>query len=438
MTSYGDFNGDCYVNAADEALFPLAGDWSLMPVPTLSAIIPLYDYNGDCLVDDDDHSVFYLRLNQAAYNPIAGCTPGTRPSWCSDGPPTWSPFPEVCVAPGTSGRYFNVDKVPSGEDTVALLVEGDSADPAVGCLSLYVQTDGTLEANSVYQLPEDWDGTYISDEEVVPESIYKLSVEYAPGLLSAPQFVTAGVWGDVNGSGVLDIDDLMCMLDAFSGFYVPPCTHRGADLVPPLPNDLIDVDDMQALLSAFAGDPYCYWVPWPCESEENPCQQGFAPESFGGDAGMALVSLQAAKAEVAPGEAIAVEVMVSGLYELQLYQVAVDVISPSGEPLVLTDASVDTGRQDFALYGVETRAAVDFARGRMVGLVLNPLAGPTMLEPEASYYLGTFVFTAPETLGEYTIQLRLGETSLRTNTSTAVDAVSIGNVTVTVEDGPVF
>lgn len=71
---------------------------------------------------------------------------------------------------------------------------------------------------------------------------------------------TVSLYGDISpsgGNGVIDVDDVLCMLDAFADLGACP----DADLMPCGGNGLIDVDDVLAELDAFAGIFAC---PHPC------------------------------------------------------------------------------------------------------------------------------------------------------------------------------
>jgi len=69
------------------------------------------------------------------------------------------------------------------------------------------------------------------------------------------------LYGDVHppgGNGVIDVDDLLCVLDGFSG--IAPCDAL-SDIFSCGGNGVIDVDDILAELDAFSGTYAC---PHPC------------------------------------------------------------------------------------------------------------------------------------------------------------------------------
>ena len=72
------------------------------------------------------------------------------------------------------------------------------------------------------------------------------------------------VYGDLTGEGVVDLDDLLCVLGAFrgDGGDCPlandlPLLMTRADLAPCEGNGIIDIDDIQAVEDAFQGHPPC-------------------------------------------------------------------------------------------------------------------------------------------------------------------------------------
>lgn len=63
----------------------------------------------------------------------------------------------------------------------------------------------------------------------------------------------ARLFGDVDASGVIDVDDLLCLLNGFS----VPGSCPGSDLFPCEGDGLIDIDDLLAGLYAFTGVDVC-------------------------------------------------------------------------------------------------------------------------------------------------------------------------------------
>ena len=63
---------------------------------------------------------------------------------------------------------------------------------------------------------------------------------------------------ETNGDGLIDSDDILCMLFNFEELGVCP----GADIAPCGGDGMMDVDDLLAMLNTFSGQPPC---PDPCE-----------------------------------------------------------------------------------------------------------------------------------------------------------------------------
>ncbi len=68
-------------------------------------------------------------------------------------------------------------------------------------------------------------------------------------------------WGDADNDTSVNLDDILCMLDAFGGFF-PECTLQTVDLALCRPDGEIDLDDILAILDAFGSVPYS--CPYPC------------------------------------------------------------------------------------------------------------------------------------------------------------------------------
>lgn len=61
-------------------------------------------------------------------------------------------------------------------------------------------------------------------------------------------------YGDVNGSGVVDLDDILCVIAGFGNFDDCPT----GDIAPPCTGDgIIDLDDILAVIGAFGGANPC-------------------------------------------------------------------------------------------------------------------------------------------------------------------------------------
>jgi len=116
-----------------------------------------------------------MTFDEATRTRVAGGQPGTDITG-ELGPPA-----EVvivgCLTPAALAvgcRYLSITPAPC-MDPIALLVTGEIGDPAIACLSAFVQADGTLGEIPVFQMPDEWgtEGTvYVTDLTIVPSATY--------------------------------------------------------------------------------------------------------------------------------------------------------------------------------------------------------------------------------------------------------------------------
>jgi len=64
------------------------------------------------------------------------------------------------------------------------------------------------------------------------------------------------VYGDLDGTGVIDLSDILCVLDGFGGVY-DHCPAERADIAPCERDGVIDLSDILAVLDAFGGRALC-------------------------------------------------------------------------------------------------------------------------------------------------------------------------------------
>jgi hypothetical protein len=148
---------------------------------------------------------------------------------------------------------------------VALLVTG--SDAAVGCVSLYVQTDGRLGADPVYRLPRGisgWNTVHVHDFEILPETSYVVQTECETGQgldLSTSASATKWMWADTdNSGGLVSIFDVTLIVDGFRGVYdlasLQAVDIWGGSPTGCAPQGVIDVLDMSLAVDAFRQFPY--------------------------------------------------------------------------------------------------------------------------------------------------------------------------------------
>lgn len=142
------------------------------------------------------------------------------------------------VTPACAGGEVRYVAAPTPPNNVALLV------------------DNPLDA--AWLTPNEWgSAVYVNGPDVIPSTDYELVVDtgLAGGAnLSPATGTTTQNWGELNGLPPSDLDDILCMLAAFSNNFV--CSLFASDLFGAVPDQLVDLDDILAVLGAFSGDPY--------------------------------------------------------------------------------------------------------------------------------------------------------------------------------------
>jgi hypothetical protein len=145
---------------------------------------------------------------------------------------------------------------------VALLVTG--ADPAVLCVSLYVQSNGTLDSRPVYRSPAGWGTVHVRGIEINPSTTYVVQAECDTGpaiRLSTPATDTTWMWADTdNSGGLVDILDIVWIVDAFRSVFQMSTLYAtdiwGDAPESCMPQLVIDILDMIMGVDAFKQIPY--------------------------------------------------------------------------------------------------------------------------------------------------------------------------------------
>jgi hypothetical protein len=224
---------------------------------------------ADCNANDQ------LDMCEIFAGAVRDCNGNSVPDACDVAGGEWDDddhdgVPDACQVPvpaaaAWGSRYLGVTPALAPDVPLALVVRGDAGDPDVSCVQAYVQADGRLGATPAFQRPSEWATVAAADVEILPGKKYWVFADYgAPGdpHLSLPVAVETWTWGDVDGSGQLDLIDLLCVQDVLSGNTVL-CSLYGMDLMGAVPDGLITVDDLLALGDALAGLPYPGPAPCP-------------------------------------------------------------------------------------------------------------------------------------------------------------------------------
>jgi hypothetical protein len=200
-------------------------------LPDVDAFLTLYE---DALTDCNGNQVLDL----------LDILLGTSMDADADGLPDECPL--VALMPA-GARYLTISM--TGEFPAAIRVRcGKESSPG-----WYVDENGFLGGQPVIRLPSEWGDLHVGDEEVVPGATYTVTVE--SGAWSSAASATTYGWGDVNNAGGVNLDDILCVIQAFGGDFTL-CTLYAADLTGFVPNRVVDLDDILAVVLAFGGAPY--------------------------------------------------------------------------------------------------------------------------------------------------------------------------------------
>ncbi len=162
--------------------------------------------------------------------------------------------PDECepVAVASGCRWISVHP-PAGPRKVAIRVTGNAQDPTVGCVSRFVQANGSLGATAVYQFPQEWCTAYVHGAAIAPNKTY--TVQLIDGVtFFPPRVVTTPKWGDVDRSGLLNVTDIQAIVLYISGKR--SFEQEAVDIGPCIPDGFVNVTDVQTAVLAFSGLPY--------------------------------------------------------------------------------------------------------------------------------------------------------------------------------------
>lgn len=179
--------------------------------------------------------------------------------------------PSDCFPPSVAAEGCrSLSITPSGAATQALLVRGEQTDGDVSCVDAYVQADGTLGPNPVFQSAAAWGTVHLRSDQIIPEAPYQVLADCgAPGnpLLAPPEAATTWLWGDVESppNGVVNLADVLEVIRAIEG-EIPGFVIARGDVEPCEPNGLLNLADALTVLLAVEGNGYTeLGCPVPCE-----------------------------------------------------------------------------------------------------------------------------------------------------------------------------
>jgi hypothetical protein len=187
-------------------------------------------------------------------------------------------------------RYLSITPA-GGGNPVALLLTGDGGDADVGCVSLYVQSDGALGESVVRRTPTEWGTVYVTGTRIRPDTTYRVQTVCVlgpgPDIRSTAVIVRTWPWGDVNNNGATDIEDIVLVINA-SDVIPDGAILENFDVSPCLPDGVIDEADRAAVQAAMTGNPFPCAAPCPAGpnlemyADFEACLGGPAVEVIGG------------------------------------------------------------------------------------------------------------------------------------------------------------
>ncbi len=146
----------------------------------------------------------------------------------------------------------------AGANLVASRIRGDPADSAISCVDFYLQTDGSIGTNAEFRLPSDWGQLVVRSEEVRPFSRYDIQTDC--GTLGFPVLSPAvsaftWIWGDVDNSGIAELNDILCELDGYASDF-SRCGEAAVNLAGCVPDQVVEIGDLLFVLDAYSGLQY--------------------------------------------------------------------------------------------------------------------------------------------------------------------------------------
>ncbi len=248
----------------------LDDDYLETDLSEMGLCIPLGDCDIDGDTDEDDLAVLWDCFSGPGGGVGSGCGcvnfDGDNDVDCKDWrefaklwsvgePPSFAPCsPPTASAAGS--RFLSVSPA-EGNDPVALLVTGDPTDPAVSCISLYVQTDGSLGDDPVFRLPSEWGTALVSGAEIGPSTVYNVQGDYGTAgapKLSPAQSVETWVWADIDNNlitNLADVQQLVLVFKSGGDNPLPSVDQAGCEL-----DGVINMTDIQWAVSSFQGKGY--------------------------------------------------------------------------------------------------------------------------------------------------------------------------------------
>lgn len=188
---------------------------------------------------------------------VSGSDPCGIGQFCNEATDTCESIPGPPVVSAVGSRYLAVTPA-AGPDPVALRLTA----PTEPCLVRYVQGNGELGVGHDYRTPAAWGTVFANGAEMFPQTAYNLEAETPGGLLSPAAGGTLWKWGDTDGGGLVNLDDILAVIRGFQGDFSQN-TLQALDLTGCNPEGVINLDDILGVLAAFGNQPLSCADPCP-------------------------------------------------------------------------------------------------------------------------------------------------------------------------------
>lgn len=154
-------------------------------------------------------------------------------------------------------RYVAITPVaPADDSAVALVITS----PDYPGLFSYVDTNGKLTCAPEFRTAAQWGTVHLGDLNIIPVTLYSVRAVCSNSGISDSMMTQTWKWGDVNNTNVVSLDDILCVLNGFSGSFTV-CSRYADDLLGFTPNGIVNLDDILVVLAAFSGQTYPGPVP---------------------------------------------------------------------------------------------------------------------------------------------------------------------------------
>lgn len=142
------------------------------------------------------------------------------------------------------------------------------------------------------------------------------------------------------------------------------------------------------------------------------------------------ITVVASRRSIAPGDVVSVDVFVSGVLDLRVYQVTLEIEGGTSGTLSRQQAIIDTSRSDYVFRDQQKLDAADQTMGRLGGVLFGKGVNATQRS-----YLGAYDFVAsPDAAGEFTLRARTDASTILMDSNNQLQGFVSNPVTIRVGD----